>query len=291
VRFVGGGAGWAWLRTGAEKSKLYTAPPDGSAQVVAEGAGWTDLAAEGNTLWVADGKSGTILEVPGAASSTPKALVEKLSEPGGLAVKGGTLYWAERIVSPTARYPWVPTTGPRIRISSRNSAGAIQQLGECPAAAGPFSPGPGDIQLASDAIYLRVRRPATTEFLRFPLAGGAPTRVAIEPDVQQAVAAGSDLYWSAPSPETSETAHVVAVKRWGPGKPATMLCDWLPGDGRMVLLNGVPHWVAVNLYSFPTSPGQPTIVKRLGWMAKDSDGSRVVDLVDPRGPRTLVGSR
>jgi hypothetical protein len=290
VRFLSGGAGWVWLRTSPQKSTLYTTASAGSTQVVAAGSAWSDLAADGRTLWIANQGEGAILEMQGSPSVTPRPLLEKLSEPGGLAAKNGTLYWAER-TSASTRYPWVPTAGPRLRVSSRGSAGATSVLGEWPAAAGKlFGPGPEDLVISSDALYLRVRRPAATEFVRFPLGGGPPQRVAIEPGFQQAVVAGDSLYWSAPSPEVSDTGDVRAVKRWSPGRQAVLLSDWLPGSGRLLALKGAPYWVSSNLYGLPNSPGPAPILRRLGWMAKETDGAAIIDVGNVAGPRTLGGA-
>lgn len=290
--FTANQGAWAWIKEKGVESELYTGGPGRQPVLVARGSGWTELALSGGECWILSRGAGTLLRSSLQPNSTPEVVLSRLSSPGGLHVAGSTLFWLEAIGSPTLAF--VPSAGPRLSVRSRGAGGQVQTLGEWPGSRAPAGlPESGDvIGVAADSLYLRVRRSASTEFVRFRLpAGGVGERVAAELSQQQGLLHDGRLYWTAPSEEAPFDTGIRSIRRLTATGAAETLTDWMPGAGSLVELNGSACIAATRLYRLPSNPAPAELTGHLPFGALTGDGTAVISLEGPDAPRAVSGKK
>jgi hypothetical protein len=208
-----------------------------------------------------------------------------LSSPGGLCAAENALYWLESSGSRPGALAYVPTAGPSLRLRARDGAGQIRTVGQWPAAAGPDAlPESGDIVgVRAGEACVRVRRPVSTEFVRFRLPSGEAERVAFEPGRQQGLLYRERLYWTAPSDESASDA-VSQVRRQADTGETETAAEWLPPGGALLALRGRAWYASLQLYRLPLKLAPAEIHGRLPFGRVRSDGARVVVLDGPGAP-------
>jgi hypothetical protein len=145
---------------------------------------------------------------------------------------------------------------------------------------------PEVVGVSENALFLRVPRLFSTEFVQLPLAGGSPTRVAVEAEVQYATLYRGEFYWTARSSEAMIDLGMRRICR-RKGSEVETLADWLPASGSLVATDTALYYVAEGVYRIPEKLAMP---KRLGFAqatmgAADPKG---LVLVDPPGGRPPV---
>lgn len=252
VDFEGRDGKWAWLTTtGGPQIDAWNGHAAGTGKI-ASGQGWKEISRDGETVWLLSADS--LLRVTGGAA-TP--VDTGLSQPGGLRADEGKVYWIETRDAVPGGWSFVPSTGPVSRLRIREGDSPPRDLAEWPGA----TAGPGDILgFTADAAYVRVRRALSTEFLRVPLAGGAPVRLGTEGGAQEAVLHNGTLWWTAPSEEAMPTATQFCVR----GENGATLTDWLPGNGHLMVLNGSLQYAINAMYRIPTGSRTPKAPEYLG---------------------------
>lgn len=278
VAFAADQGQWAWLTRSDTAVKLFTGAHGQPPQEVAQGTGWADVARGKNSLWVYDRPGKRIARFAPQPGSAPEAVAAVRGEAGGLLALGDGVLWVERAAPPT-RFPWVPTAGPSLSLMSWEN-GAARKVGEWPAGSGKSGePGPGDV-IAGDGkhVFVRVRRRSSTEFVRFPLSGGAGERMGVESGLQMGLWSGGRFYWTAPSAETPFGSSIRQVKRAAAPGEEESLTDWLPSENLVEL--GGRVWAAGRLlYRLPERPGPPELVEAVSAGPSRTDGVRLIDLL------------
>jgi len=297
IAFSGTPDGWAWLKGGAGDTALYTGGPGKAPVLVANGRGWQEVAVDGTQLWVlrGDGERGALLQLSSVPGSSPKEVLDNLQRPGGLFAQGGRLYWLEVRSGLEPGLAFLPAAGPIAQLRCREASGEVRTVGEYPAGeiggrGEKAGAGPGDIVGAMPgAVVVRLRRLVTTEFLRFPLPAGPPSRIAGEPDLQDGALSGNELYWTAPSEEATPDAALRCARHArvdAPGAVPATITDWLPGSGTLLALDGAAYYAAssdMGLYRLPHALAPAEFVREVRG-GSTSDGQSVVLLQAGEAP-------
>ncbi len=278
---------WSWLQDRGDTVELLERAGDGAARSLGSDPHWVDLAADGDDLWVLrrDGGRGTLFGRH--ESSGPVAEVAPaLSSPGGLRAAGGTVYWIESESAPTPVLPYVAALAGAAHLRSLTPGGRPRTLATW---WGGTAPGPGDlIEVDPPFAYVRVRRDASTEFLRIPLAGGDAVRLAAEDGPQEGVASNGAFYWTSDSEEGNRPGILRCVHRLGPDGTRETVTDWLPGAGTLHSTGRGLVYLAVRTnageYEVPSHLALPRLVRELPG-ASTLDGAAVILLETPDAPR------
>jgi len=315
ISFDSEGDRWAWIEYRSGEITLLTrdqpggtgsaAPP---AKSIAAGRGaWMEVALAGQTTWLLarSGKLGELLRLePG--KQKPDRVLAGLSNPGGLLTHDGRLYWIE--VSPRLPgLPGVPAAGPTCSLKELEGSRA-RTVATWPGAEGgradrltiignplglgtanqdPVRPDRGDIVgISGDRVFIRSRRPLSTDFFGVSLKTGKTERLASEGGVQTAALRGQTLFWTAPSEEAVLRLSMRCVKRLGPNGPEK-LTEWLPGGGNLVATDRRIVYVVGGVYVIPESLGPPSYRGEVVTAEVASDGRRVI-LLAGRGAPMLV---
>jgi hypothetical protein len=248
-----------------------------------------EVVLEGNAAWILQRRAnkGALLRVEIGANRSVDVVKGDLHDPGGLQVQNGRVYWLER-TQPVGFGPgYLPASGPTLRLTRREASGVVSALGAWPG--GPdadCAPGAEDvIGELEGAVWVRVRRLSSTEFVRFPLAGGAPELAFGEPGAQHGVIWKSQLHWTAPSAE-APSAGLVSVRRLESGTPVG-ISDWLPGDGQLLTAEGRLYYAAGQLYRLPPRLAQAEPLRAIPAGQVGTDGVGLVLLTDVGGPEAL----
>ncbi len=283
LAFSAAAAGWAWIVGGAspEEAVLMTGSVGATGREVGRGQGWVDVAAAGETLWVIErrGSCGALLRLP-RTGGRPERVAVGLARPGSVAARGETVYWTETVVPPRPVLPFLPVGGAMIRVSTLRG-GRPAVVAQYPAADIPAER--GDLLAVDDAgILIRVRRPASTEFVRLDPRSGATRRVGAEPGTRSGVVFGGKLCWTAPSEESS--AEMVCVRREDGRGGSETLSDWLPSTGQLVAAGPHLYFVADHVYEIPA---RLEIARRHAWVGYPqaaADGDKLILLGDTPAP-------
>lgn len=288
--FSGQDGTWAWLQRYGVRDTLLGRRQQGGEFQIATGRDWEELAVDGETVWILErsGSAGSLLRVTLAPGANPLTVRAGLREPGGLLAQNGRVYWLETDLPPSGTPTYVPTTGPTLRLQVREKSGAVRTLGTWPggsdirrvAAAGDL------IGEAGGAVWVRVRRSGSTELVRFPLAGSGPERVAGVLGIQQAVLRGTELFWTAPSPEAAQAGRV-SVYRLG-SKGPELVTDWLPKEGTLLPTTGGIYYAQDQIYRVATPGRLPRPLRQIRADRTATDGTSVVLLTDSVAPSPLT---
>lgn len=282
--FASDGKTWVWLRGNAQGATLFRSAPGQPGVEVGRGK-WSEALPMGNDCWVLS-KAGTLDRIP-LAGGSPTTVLRNLSHPGGLASQGDALYWLELSGESRASF-FVPTSGPRLQLRTRTGSGETRTVGEWPGGVSPRClPGDGDvIGVTGTGVFVRVRRAAGTEFVRFPLPSGDPERIGSEAGEQTAVLHGETFYWTAASEEAPARARMVRRRTGG---AVENLTDWLPGSGNLVASSeGVWYAATRQLYRLPDRFGASRVTRPLSMGHVAADGARLVEVTLDGTPRVLA---
>ncbi|HTE18840.1 MAG TPA: hypothetical protein VK689_10730 [Armatimonadota bacterium] len=224
-----------------------------------------------------------------APDAAPTPELRNLDRPGGLFTAQGALFWLESVPRPPAVPNFVPPAGGVLRLRTREAGGQVRTISEWPAQQDdPQSPAPGDIlTLEGDAAYVRVRRLASTEFLRAPLRGGTPTRIAAAGGRQEAMLHRGQFYWTAPTEEANSETRVRCVRRLRADLVDETLTDWLPENGNLLSIQGQPYYSGDALYLVPERMGPATVVRSSPGHAAATDGASLILLGELDAPQAL----
>jgi hypothetical protein len=260
---------------------------------VAKGRGWTELALDGDTAWLLarEGSKGSLLRTALSPGSAPSVERPGLEQPVGLWAGGGRLAWVEMQPAVSPGLEFVPSTGAVARVFLRETSGQTRPVGEWPVGEAPAKQAPASVLgfLGPD-LCLQVTRLVTTEFVRFPLAGGAPTRLAAEAGARQGLIREGVLYWTAPSEEATPTSSLACLRRLQDGKPV-LQSEWLVPGGQLASIpEGLFYGVPAGLYRLPAGAELPEPVAYLAPGALTSDGRSLV-LRPVTGAPVLVSTK
>ncbi len=309
--FAADGGSWLWLKEDGEEVELLHRTRGGSAAAgaplgVARGKGYTDVALLGKEAWIlqsdpeAAPPSSKLLRVPLQSGAQPVAVAAGRPPAGGLIAAGGALFWLE-VGQSGAALPFLPAAAPTARLVKRGSSGEPAAVAEWPAPVA-WRPGPGDlVGVTGNAVYVRVRRLVTTEFIRVSLPAGPPERIAVENGNQLAALHRGRFHWTAASEEATPVQGLRCLRRAigsaggaQPGAdqpgvaPGETVCDWLPGRGSLVSLPDALYYLGdFRLYRLPGELGPPERVRRAEFEQAASDGDNVVLLAGPAAPAVL----
>lgn len=289
LSFAGANGNWAWLtQVGDKDTLLFVAPAGQEGKEVARGQGWTSVALEGDTTWIAapKGNAGALLRV--GEGGTPEEAVRCNGKPSGLRVQNDRLYWAERRVATPEAPSFIPTLSDQVVVRVREKDGQVRDLASWPAGADPKSAIqlPEVVAVSESALYLRVPRLYSTEFVEIQLAGGEPKRIAIEAEVQYGALYRGVFHWTARSREATLDVGMRRVSRFN-GAEAEVVAEWLPASGSLVAMEDALYYVAEGVYRIPDKLAMP---KRLG-RADATRGAldpKGLVLIDPPGGRPPV---
>lgn len=285
IQLAASGGHWAWLKHAGEEVELLRGGPGANPTVVGRGLGWTEVAQDGENIWVIHrtGDSGELLQ--SRAGAAPASVLQKLSRPGGLFAAEGRVFWLESVPPADPRMAFIASGDSLSRLRVREASGADRTLGEWP---GGLEGAPGDVLgVLNGAVYVRLRRFASTEFLRVPLSGGETERIAAEEDRQEGLIANGSLYWTAPTEEANQPHGLRCVRRTqATGEPETVT-DWLPGLGVLAAGTSGPCYLAngpnPDLYQLPSHLDTATVIRRVSGRAV-LDGSQLILLDGPSAP-------
>ena len=291
IAFAANGTQWVWLKPSAGEVALYSGGPNARPVELARGKGWTDVALDGANMWVVQrtGRKGTLLRFGAAPGAAPTPELRNLDRPGSLIAAHGTLYWLESVPRPPSAPSFVPLAGGVLRLRTREAGGQVRTISEWPAQQDDArSPAPGDIiALDADVAYVRVRRLASTEFLRMPLRAESPTRIAAAGGLQEALFHRGQFYWTAPTEEATTASGLRCVRRLRADSVAETLTDWLPDDGRLLSIQGQPYYAGDALYLLPQNLGVATPVRSSPGHAAATDGASLILLGELDAPLAL----
>jgi hypothetical protein len=283
LSFAAGNGRWVWLYATPDQVELRTETTRGSTSTLATGSGWTEVALAGDEAWIASPKEGKLLRVSLRGGGAPQVGVEGLSDPGGLLVQGDALYWIEETTPKELALLFLPSAGPTARLCRRDAAGTITRSEPVPA--GPEGPGPGDVLGMTDqGVFARIRRPTTTEFVRFPRQDGPPQRLAGVQGAQEAILKDGQLYWTGHSEEATPDSGLSALYRLGrDGKPE-LWTDWLPGAGHLAILGGQLYNASHYVYRVLGKLEPPEVTGTVPGYQVVGDGEGLVQLDGDRPP-------
>lgn len=288
--FSGQDGTWAWLQRYGVRDTLFGRGQQGGEFQIATGKDWEELAVDGDTVWVLErnGSVGSLLRVALTPGANPQTVRTGLHEPGGLLAQNGRVYWLQTDLPSSGTPTYVPTTGPMLRLQVREKSGAVRTLGAWPGGSDIQRVGAaGDlIGEAGGAVWARVRRRCSTELVRFPLTGSGPERVVGALGTQQAVLRGTELFWTAPSPEAAQAGRV-SVYRLG-SKGPELVTDWLPKEGTLLSAAGGIYYAQDQLYRVATPGGLPRPLRQIRADRTATDGTSVVQLTESMAPTRLT---
>ena len=233
TRFQWSDGNWYWLegegtlgshlvRANAATHTVAAASRIGSYAVGAGKAAWTSQ----------NGKQWSVT-LAAADGSGPQTLWSGDSEPQGVSIADGQVFWLAPAPSSIAgSEPFPPFSG-------------TLQLFSAPLAGSPFVPIATLLETTAQQVIgvhegqvyvaaLREGIPGVTVFYRIDLKEKSVHRLAAETGRQTALLTGEgDFYWSAPSRESTERDKVVCIRRLSKAAKPEMVTDWLPEGGRM----------------------------------------------------------
>ncbi len=244
VLFASGGDRWFWTHASGGQETLFEGGPGRAPVSLATGSGWSALAWDGQALWLTQQQrdQGHLCRLRPGRDVTPEKVVSGLAQPSGLFADNGRLYWLENRAPRAAAFRYIPTEGWTAILRMRDGSGAVRTLAEWPGGgpSGTELPAQDLLGVTEDYLFCRVRRPASTEFLRIALADGKAERVAVESGSQSAVLYEGTLFWTAPSDEASPATGMRCVRTLGSAGNVVLVGDWLPENG---VLLGTPQGV------------------------------------------------
>lgn len=281
VDFSGHRGSWAWLEEDGDQVSLWEGGP-GRRRKVSAGKDWMEVSRAGTALWVLRGGARPALLRVEAGTVTEAAA--NLRQPGGLLAAEGRVAWIETEDRVPGAWGFVPAAGPTSRLQVLESATSApvrpRTVAEWPGARA----WPEDLfALTEEAAYVRVQRAGATEFLRVPLNGTPPTRLAVEGGPQQAVVHEGRLYWTAPSEEVMPTLSMRCLRTADAAGPRT-LTDWLLPSGRLLSFPDGLFYANQYCYRLPTEFGPPVYVGQVAAGIIRDDGRTVVALQSAEPP-------
>lgn len=288
----------------------YAGGPQLAPKRLLEGPGLTEVALDGQDVWIlrtepGSAGKGTLLHTtwtaPDRDPDRPSEVAANLSRPGGLLASQRRVYWLEAEPAPAPGFPYCAPASAVASLRCREPDGQVRTLAsgyplgaiaEPPAAraTAPFAPG-DVVGQAGDAVYLRLRRLASTEFLRAPAGGGDLSRIAMETGSRSAVLAGGRLFWTAPSSEATTSADRVCVRTVSTsGGAPRVVTDWLTDAGTLVAVRDRLYYLGTSyaLYRLPSTEGPPEFLRHAFPGPASGDGESVVYLGDDHGPQRLT---
>lgn len=292
MQFVAFGGKWAWLKHAGDEVELFRGGPDAAPKSLGKGAGWSEICLSGDELWLLN-RSGSQAELlHSAGGAPPVSTLKGLPGAGGLYAAEGRLFWLESTPPAPMSATFVPAADATDRLRVREASGQVRTLAEWP---GGQAGQPGDVMgVAGGQVYFRLRRAASTEFLRVPLSGGDWERVAVANGDQQGLLMDGTLYWTAPTEESNRIDTLRCVRRLTASGATETLTDWLPGSGELQPGPRAPYYLAHGfdsaLYQLPEHLDQSTLVRAAPARAA-LDGDRLIDLESPSAPTIVPAAR
>jgi hypothetical protein len=280
--FSGTSKQWVWLKRAGGEMELGAGGPGKPAASVAKGRNWVDVALTGGDAIVAETRdtSGRLLKYSPTPGSEPEVAVDRIGTPLAVFAEGERVFWLERTAPAVPGFPFVPAVSSlvRLRAVALNGPNPPVTLAEWPCNSSlPAEVGTRDILgLTGDHAYVRIRRTLTTDFYRVSLSGGEPVHLASEPGPQQGELLGTDLCWIAPSEEATPASGMRCVRRLGSDGTPTTVSDWLPANGRLVVLGGKLMFAGDGLYEIPNKLGEPEFIRHRPIGPAVTDGQSLV---------------
>ena len=280
VAFAVLGDRWAWIRHFDTKRDLKIAARGGGGATGADGD-WSAVGGVGDSFFAGKrvGSQWKLVRIP-AAGGEPSLEAPALGEPTSILGSGSELLVAE--LKADAAGDLLSTPGAGTRLSVRACTPDLKTLrtvveipSGMPVEAEPLSQ--DLLGVADGNLYLRVRRPLSTEFHRAPLAGGPSVRLAGEYGPQQGALFGGRLYWTASSEESGTIRGLRCVRTLAPDGATVTLTDWLPGIGTLTAVEpGGVRYVGDQVYAIPTRFGMSNRLQRAQTAAAATAGSSLV---------------
>lgn len=288
MQFVSSAGKWAWLRRSGGEVELFRGGPGVAPQKLGAGTGWSEIALAGDDLWLLN-RTGNLAELlHSMTGGAPVSTLKDLPGAGGLYTAEERLFWVESPPSPSSIIPFTPAAGAASRVRVREASGQVRTVAEL---SGAQAGQPGDvIGVSNSQVYVRLRRTASTEFLRVPLAGGDWERLAATNGTQQGLLMNGTLYWTAPTEESNKVATLRCVHRLSASGSPETLTDWLPASGELQPSAGAPYYLASGLesalFQLPEHLDQARFVRSVPQRAA-LDGDQVINLDGPSAPNVV----
>ena len=288
MQFVASAGKWAWLKRAGEESELFRGGPSTAPNSLGKGKDWSEIALAGDDLWLLS-RSGEHAELlHSMAGAAPVSTLKDLPDAGGLYAADGRLFWLESAPLGPMTGAFVPAADATGRLRVREATGAVRTLAEWPG--GQIGRTGDVIGVANGQAYVRLRRSASTEFLRVPLAGGEWQRLAAESDTQQGVLIGDTLYWTAPTEESNQIHGTRCVRRLTASGGVETLTDWLTSNGDLHPGPRTPYYITnhiePSLLELPDHLGEARVVRPAPPQAA-LDGDQLINLDGPTAPSVV----
>lgn len=240
ILFAGTRDHWAWVHATGLGETLYEGGPGQAPRALGRGSGWSNLAVDGSQVWLIrqTRRTASLAQVDPSKGGEPKVVVNGLDAPSGLFAQDGKVYWLENRPPGNGGFSFLPSLGSTCVLRVREASGGVRTLAEWPGGGGEGPELlPQDILgKVGDQLYLRIRRPASTELVRVSCESGSAQRVAVERGLQRAVLHRETLCWTAPSAQAEPASEYVCVRSLAASGETRTLADWLPGDGELLPL-------------------------------------------------------
>lgn len=288
-RFSGRDGTWAWLQKSGYQTTLLAQRPQGSEVQIASGRDWDELAVDGETVWILEKSAGrgALLRVALTPGAVPERVRAGLQDPGALLAQDGRLYWLEATATRVGAPAYIPALAPMLRLWVREANGATNSLGNWSGGSNVLQAA-GDhdlIGVANGAVWARIRRLDSTEFVKFPLSGAEAERVAGAAGEQQAILRDGLLYWTAPSTEAA-AGGLISIRRLSP-RGSELVTDWLPADGLPLAVGKELYYASDQLFRVSATGELPQPLQPLRGSRAVTDGASLVLLNDAVGPTRL----
>jgi hypothetical protein len=224
---------WFWLEQPPNASMHLICFRDTQPQRIASAQEIRSYTVEqGKIAWAArHGRQWTVF-LTEEKGGEPRTLWSGTDEPMGLNLSGGRLYWLHRLPAPVADSGPLPSLSPSLEVVAAPVEGGapapVTRLWES---------GDGEVLGMHDgALYValyRTLRPGSFHVVRIP-SGGAPARLVSEQGHPYPILTKKGaLYWTAPSPEVSDSMGLSCLRRLDRAGRIETLTDWLPPNGRV----------------------------------------------------------
>jgi hypothetical protein len=256
--FAADGEKWAWLSGSPDTLELFTGGRGLPAKRLGPAPGWTEVALGGGQVWGlrTEAKSVALVSAPVESLTGLTSVAAGLQNAQGLHFIGGRVYWTEVEPPPAPGLTFLPAAGPTLRFRCREQDGKIVDLAEWPGGSPTVTPFARPVPLAEvlgeadGSVHARVGRLASTEFVRFPRAGGVAQRIANEDGAQQGVVWNGRFFWSGPSLEAAGGNALYSLWTLDASGSPVQRCEWL-GAGTLLPLREGLYWAADGLYRIP----------------------------------------
>jgi hypothetical protein len=222
-------AGWMWIERPANQKARLVRVDGGQTRDLAAADAITSFDSDGKTtVWIARDGNTWLIQLEG--SQAP--LFRGPSEPKGLCIAGGRLYWTLPTRSVVPGNVYSPGLAPKLTVISQEiSGGAPFVVAELLESDGT------PLGVRGNDLYVQAFRPGypgSTVIYQIPSKGGAAERIVGESQRYRALlTSDGDLYWPAESLNASNPISVSQIRRLKPGGRPETVIDWVHSRGRI----------------------------------------------------------